>query len=150
MADVNRYGFLVDRDVAKAADLLPRKRTHTTVEAGLSENADDDAIVKLAWERKWIIVTGNGDEFVARIRKFQRKTEKLDCHELSGLIILPSGFELQKRLLAKAGERLRFDGKRITWADVWSENYCVKLRKNSSPEITKFPKCHYCQKLQEK
>ncbi len=150
MADANKYGFLIDRDVAKVASLFPRKRTHTTVEMGLPEDATDERIVELAWERQLIIVTGNGDEFVAKILKFQSKTQKLVCHDLSGLIVLSSGFELQKRLLIVASDRLRFGGTRITWADVWNKNYCVKLRRNSNPEVTRFPQCLYCRKLQEK
>lgn len=150
MADVSKYGFLIDRDVVKAATFFSHKRTRTTLQMGLAEDAADEAIVKLAWERGWTIVTGNGDDFTAKILKFQRKMEKKICHDLSGLIVLPNGFEVQKRALVGVEERLRFGGKRITWAEVSSKNLCVKVLKNGSAEISTFPKCHYCLKLQEK
>jgi hypothetical protein len=117
---------------------------------GLAKNAPDETIVKLAWERGWTIVTGNGDDFSEKIIEFQRKVERKVCHDLSGLIILPNGFEAQKRAMSGVERKLRFEGKRITWADVWSENYCVRLKKSSDPVITQFPKCLYCRKLQDK
>lgn len=150
MADISHYGFLIDRDVAKAASLFPPKRTRTTLEMGLAEDAPDDAIVKLAWEREWIIVTGNGDDFIAEILKFQKTTAKKSCHDMSGLVILPNGFEVQRRVMQGIEKKLRFGGKQITWTDVWYKNYCVRVLKNADAEISTFPKCLYCRKLQEK
>jgi hypothetical protein len=150
MAEISHYGFLIDRDVAKAASLFPPKRTRTTLEMGLAEAAPDAAIVELACERRRIIVTGNGDDFIAEILKFQKTTEKKECHDLSGLVILPNGFESQKRALRDIEKRLRFGGRKITWADVWNKNYCVRILKNGNAEITTFPKCLYCRKLEEK
>jgi len=139
----------VDRDVAKAASYFPHKRTYTTLQMGLAEDASDEAIVKLAWDRQLIIVTGNGDDFTTEMLKFQSKTAKRDCHDLFGLIILPNGFELQKRALAGIEGKLRFGGKHITWADVWSKNYCVRIPKSGNPRISTLPRCIYCLKLQE-
>jgi hypothetical protein len=114
MADVSKYGFLVDRDVAKAASSFPPKRTRTTIQAGLPDDAADEMIVELACERRWIIVTGNGDDFIRKILRYQTRTAKQECHDLSGLIILPNGFEVQKRVLKDVEKRLRFGGKHIT------------------------------------
>ena len=150
MGEVSKYAFLLDRDVEKAASLFPHKRARTTTAIGLAMDAPDEAIVRLAWERQWIIVTGNGDHFIEEILRFQRKVEKKICHDLSGLIILPNGFEVQKRVMTGIEKKLRFGGKRITWTDVWSKNYCVRLKKDSEPVISTFPKCLYCRKLQEK
>jgi len=150
MADMSKYAFLVDCDVEKAVTLLPHKRTRTTVEMGLAKDAPDAAIVKMAWERAWIIVTGNGDHFINEILRFQRKMEKRICHDLSGLVILPNGFEVQSRVMNAVESKLRFGGKRVTWTDVWSKNYCVRIKKDSEPTITTFPQCLYCRKLQEK
>jgi hypothetical protein len=61
MADISKYGFLIDRDVAKTEALFPRKRARTTLRVSLAENASDATIVELACDRQWIIVTGNGD-----------------------------------------------------------------------------------------
>jgi hypothetical protein len=39
-----KYGFLLDRDVSKAASLFPAKRVCTIAQVGLSENATDAEI----------------------------------------------------------------------------------------------------------
>lgn len=149
MADISKYGFLIDRDVAKAAVLFPRKRTRTTLQMGLREDATDAEIVEVACDRQRIIVTGNGDDFVTEILEYQRRTERKICHDLSGLVILPNGFEVQRRIVPGIEDKLRFSGQRVSWSDVWYKNYCVRILKSGSAEITTFPKCLYCQKLQE-
>jgi hypothetical protein len=58
--------------------------------------AKDSEIVKAAWDRRLIIVTANGDDFKTEILAFQARTERNNCRELFGLIVLPSGYELQK------------------------------------------------------
>src|SRR5437016_6263029 len=93
------YGFLLDRDVSKVVSLFPRKRTKTLADVGLSERARDSEIVREAWERDLTIVTGNGDDFVREINAFQGRTTRADCRELYGLVVLPNGYEHQKRLL---------------------------------------------------
>src|SRR5271157_827678 len=77
-----RYLFLLDRDVSKAVFLFPRKRTLTTTDVGLSENARDAEIVRKAWEKECIIVTAKGEEFKREILKFQGQTQIKDCREL--------------------------------------------------------------------
>jgi hypothetical protein len=41
-----KYGFLLDRDVTKAASLFPAKRVHTIEEVGLPQDATDAKIVQ--------------------------------------------------------------------------------------------------------
>jgi hypothetical protein len=149
MADQSRYGFLIDRDVVKAVSLFPSKRTSTTLEMGLPENASDAEIVKLACERQRIIVTANGDDFIREIRRYLKTTEKKECHDLSGLVILPNRYECQRRVLDGIGNRLYFDGKKITWNDVWKNNYCVRILRYGKVVISELPKCFYCQKLRD-
>jgi hypothetical protein len=115
----------------------------------LAANAPDATIVEKAWELQRTIVTGNGDDFIKEILNFQRQTEKKDCHEMFGVIILPNGLERQKRVLRSLEEKLRFGGKKVSWADVWRENYCVKVSKSGRPVIKAFPKCVYCKKREE-
>jgi len=64
-------------------------------------------------------------------------------------VILPNGFEVQRRIVPGIEDKLRFGGKRLSWADVWYKNYCVRILKSGRAEITTFPKCLYCQKLEE-
>jgi hypothetical protein len=140
------YRFLLDRDVSKAASLFPKRRACTVADVGLSETAKDAAIVEKAWELEATIVTSNGDDFLMEVRKFLRQTKRKDCHDLFGLIILPNKFETQRRMLAKLGSRLLFDGRKITWDDVWRKNLCVRVVTVGKPEITQLPRCFYCQK----
>jgi hypothetical protein len=118
------------------------------LEVGLPENASDAAIVTKAWDLERTIVTGNGRDFINLVLRFQKQTKKKDCHELYGLIILPNRYEAQKRLMGVAEKKLRHGDKKITWADVWRKNYCVRVRKSGVPQITAFPKCLYCKKLE--
>jgi hypothetical protein len=140
------YKFLLDRDVSKAVTFFPRRRASTIADVGLSESASDAAIVEKAWELEATIVTANGDDFLREVRRFLRQTKRKDCHDLFGLVILPNRFEIQRRTLADLGFRLRFDGKKISWDDVWQRNLCVRVRTVGNPEITQLPRCFYCQK----
>jgi len=109
-------GFLLDRDVSKAASLFPKKRTKTIADIGLPQNAPDAEIVKAAWERQLTIVTGNGDDFVREIKKFLAQTKKASdgCHEVFGLIVLPNGYETQRRILQNVEKTLRLGKEAIT------------------------------------
>jgi hypothetical protein len=142
------YGFLLDRDVSKVASLFPRKRTKSLADVGLSERAKDSEIVRVAWERELIIVTGNGDDFVREINAFQDRTTRIDCHELFGLVVLPNGYERQKRLLQGLESKLRLGSESLTWTDVSRKNCFVRVMKNGNAEVRRFKRCFYCQKLE--
>lgn len=142
------YGFLLDRDVSKAVSLFPKKRTKTLADVGLSEDAKDAEIVERAWARELIIVTGNGDDFVREINAFQSGTKRKDCHELYGLVVLPNGYEHQKRLLQGLEGKLRLGSERLTWFDVAQKNCFVRVKKGGKPEVKRFKRCFYCQKLE--
>jgi hypothetical protein len=142
------YLFLIDRSAAKAATLFPKHRVLTLGALHIAENASDDEIVRRAWGHSCIIVTANGDDFISAIKKFQKKLMQKECHELNGLIILPNEFEVQKHIVKASGKKLRFGGKKIEWPDVWRDNYCVRLKKSGAPEVKRFPRCFYCEKLE--
>jgi hypothetical protein len=143
-----RYLFLLDRDVSKALSFFPRKRTLTITDVGLAENAKDAEVVRKAWEMECIIVTANGEEFKREILRFQSRTQRKDCRELRGLLVLPIAYERQKRLLKCAETQLRFGGKNLTWREVRDGNYYVKLNDSGRPTVWRFPRCFYCQKLE--
>ncbi len=126
---------------------MPRKRTLTLGKVGLPENADDSLIVREAYKRKCIIVTANGEHFVPEMLDFMRIRKKKQCYDLNGLIVLPSGYEHQKRLLENAEDRLQEVGKKLTWADVWAKDYYVRIKKSGIHEIKPFPPCFYCNKI---
>ena len=140
------YRFLLDRDVSKVVSLFPARRTRTIADVGLPEAAKDAAIVQKAWELEAIIVTSNGDDFLREVRKFLRSTKKKDCHDLFGLVILPNKYEIQKRTMDELGSHLNFDGRKISWDEVWRQNLCVRVKTMGNPEITQLPRCFYCQK----
>lgn len=135
------YGFLLDRDVAKVASLFPKKRTRTAADIGLSPDAPDSEIIREAWERRLTIVTGNGDHFLKEIHKFLAQTKRDECHEMYGLLILPSAYERQKRLLQNIESRLRLGTEKLTWADVADRNCCVKVARLGAVEVRRFPRC---------
>jgi hypothetical protein len=101
------YRFLLDRDVSKISSAFPRGRTRTIAGVGLPNDASDAKIVRTAWDGEYIIVTANGNDFKREILKFQRQTKRNDCRELRGLVVLPCGYEKQRRLLYEVEQRLR-------------------------------------------
>ena len=129
----------MDNNCAKAAACLPKRRTLTLKQARLSPDATDREIVKTASDRKWIIVTSNGDDF---------QSTKHTCHDLAGPVILPSAFETQKNFLPKVEQRLFFNGRHLSWKDVWELNYGVRITKTGKVHVTRpFGRCFYCKKL---
>jgi len=69
-------GFLLDRDVSKAASLFPAKITRTIMQVSLPDNTSDAAIVRKAWQLRRTIVTGNGDHFVAPVLPAARPADR--------------------------------------------------------------------------
>jgi hypothetical protein len=141
-----KYGFLFDRDVSKASSLFPASRVRTVAEAGLPDDATDAAIVRKAWELRLTVVTANGDDFVSEFNEFLSQTKRTDCHDMFGLVILPNGYENQRRSLKGIEKKLRLDGRRVTWAVVADKDCCVRVKKEGNPEVTRFPRCFYCRK----
>jgi hypothetical protein len=140
------YRFIFDNDSRKASAFFPRGRIVTLEKAGLTQKASDREIVKVASDRKWIIVTANGDDFITEIRRYLSQSMKLVCHDLCGLVIVPNDHQLQQRVLPGLEEKLHFDGRQISWKDVWEMDCCVRVTKGGKPHITRFERCFYCKK----
>jgi hypothetical protein len=141
-----KYGFLFDRDVSKSASFFPAKRRWTMEQVGLPQNATDAEIVRKASDLGLTIVTANGDDFVKEFEKFLRQAKQTECHDMSGLVILPNGYENQRRSLKGIEKKLRLDGHKISWAVVADKDCWVRVKKEGSPEVDRFPRCFYCQK----
>jgi hypothetical protein len=139
---MTQYRVLLDRDMLKTASLFPKKRTVIVT----SEKATDRHIVKQACQDCCIIVTANGRDFRREIDRFLHQTKRNECHDLSGLVILPSGFEIQERLLKNLEDQMRYRGKSVSWFDVWDRSYCVRMKTGGAPEVTTLPRCSYCAK----
>jgi hypothetical protein len=142
------YRFLLDRDVQAVADALPASRVLTLEKVGLPTTASDDAIIDVACERRCIIVTANGRDFrpkaVAYIRQSSRRSQGR-CHDLSGLVVLPSGLETQRRLLREAPRRMRYGDRPVTWLDVWGRSYYVRLKESGLAGVSPLPRCRVCE-----
>ena len=135
--------FLLDEDVKALKSLFPRKRVKTLAQVRLRPDSTDAAIVLRAWERGFTIVTANADDFRKVIANFQERGAS-ECACLWGLVVLPTGEEVQRRLLTawKAVERrLRFGGKAIAWRDVRKENYEVRILRSGAPRVVALPRC---------
>jgi hypothetical protein len=105
--------FLLDEDVKALKPLFPKKRVKTLAQVRLKPNSTDADIVLKAWNRGFTIVTANADDFRKAITDFQRRGVS-DCACLFGLVLLPTGEEVQRRLLTDLNaveRRLRFGGK---------------------------------------
>jgi hypothetical protein len=137
------YRFIFDNDSRKTAEFFPRRRTVSLEQAGLTEKASDREIVEVASDRGWIIVTANGDDFMAEVNRYLQQSTKLVCHDLSGLIIVPNDYEIQRRVLPGLGNRLHFEGKLINWKDVWELDCCVRVCKDGKAQVTRFERCFY-------
>jgi len=144
------YGFLLDRDVSKAASLFPRKRTKTIADIGLQQDATDAEIVRAAWERDLTIVTGNGDDFTREIQKYLSQTKRNECHEMRGLVVLPNGYERQRRLLQDVERTLRLGNEKLTWAKVADKDCYVRVKRTGGTEVSRFPRCFFCQRNEQK
>ncbi len=140
------YRFIFDNNCERAAEFFPKRRTITLKRAGLSPSARDREIVEIASDRKWIIVTSDGDDFIKEINLYLRQTMKLNCHDLSGLVILPSAFESQRNSMHKAEQRLVLNGRHLSWKDVWELNCCVRIARTGAVQVTRFDRCFYCKK----
>ena len=143
---MSHYKFIIDNNCRSAAQFFPSRRLVTLENAGLDASATDREIVEVASDRRWIIVTANGDDFIAEIKRYLRQSTKLVCHDLSGLIIIPNDYQLQQRVLPRLEERLHFEGKHIGWKDVWELDCCVRVTKIGKAQITRFERCFYCKK----
>jgi hypothetical protein len=143
------YRFLFDRDVEGAADALPARRVLTLAKVELPETASDDAIIDAACANRSIIVTANGKDFRPAALKYIAQSSRRSqgrCHDLSGLVVLPTGLEIQRRLLREAPQRMRYAGRPVTWADVWGRSYYVRLKKSGPAEVNPLPGCGVCKK----
>jgi hypothetical protein len=140
------YHFLFDRDVEAAADALPASRVLTLERVGLPATATDEAIIDKASEKRCIIVTANGRDFLPAPLQYIKQSRRRVCHDLNGLVVLPTGLEPQRRLLREAPQRMRFGGVAVTWADVWARNHYVRLVRNGPAEVKLLPRCTLCMK----
>jgi len=143
------YKFLIDNDSSSTAKYFPRKRVITISQAKLEPNALDAKVVERAYDLECIIVTANGQDFEAAMRKFLSRTQRKDCHDLFGLVVIPNQAAIQSCVLPGLAWKLRLDGKSISWDDVWRKNLLVRVRKDGVVDVrNELGRCFYCKKIE--
>ena len=146
---MREYRFLIDNDSQSASAYFPEKRVVTFAQAKLNQAAPDSDVVARAREMECIIVTANGSDFEKEIKQFLQRSQGKDCFDLFGLVVIPNPAAIQARVLPGLADKLRFNGKRISWEDVWQENYLVSVHADGSVDVRELGRCFYCMKLKE-
>jgi hypothetical protein len=134
--------FLLDEDVKALKPLFPKRRAKTLADLRLKLDSDDAAIVQIAWDRGFTLATANANHFRTEITDFQHRGPNRSCSCLFGLVIFPTGYEVQRRLISDwnaVERRLRFEGKAITWKDVRKKNYEVRLLRSGASRVVELP-----------
>lgn len=145
---MRKYRFLIDNDSQAASQHFPEKRVVSLSEAKLPSSAPDAEVVAAAWELECILVTANGPDFEKEIERFLQKTQQNDCHDLFGLVVIPNAAAAQSRVLPGLAKKLRFNGQSITWQDVWTKNYLVRVHSNGAVDLRELGRCFYCKKIE--
>jgi hypothetical protein len=135
------YFFLLDHMVLSLRPEFREGVTETILDLGLKHDADDMEVIDLAWRRHAILVSVDG-KIIQKCKTCQDRSRS--C--LYGLLMLPDGGEIQKRLLGdlRQGTRqmrhARYD-KPLTWADVHDDNLLVRVHKGGDPDIEELSNC---------
>lgn len=145
--EMREYKFLFDNDSHAAAKFFPEKRVIALAQAKVSTAASDAEIVARARELGAIIVTANGEDYEKEIKRFLQKSQRNDCYDLFGLVVIPNPAAIQERVLPGLAAKLRFNRKAISWDDVWRENYLVRVHSDSTVDVRELGRCFYCKKL---
>lgn len=112
-----------------------------TTELGLRPGADDFDVIALAGDRHAMLVTAD-QGFIRKCKIWQEQNR--DC--LYGLLLLPQGIELQKRILTDIQRRRRkllhpqFEGS-VTWSGVHAENLLVQAHVEGFPHLSDLCQC---------
>lgn len=141
------YRFLIDNDSQAASSYFPEKRVVTFAQAKFTQSTPDSSVVASAHQLGCIIVTANGPDFEREIRRYLQKSQRKSCYDLFGLVVIPNHAAIHARVLPRLAEKLRNRGKRISWEDVWQENYLVSVHMDGTVEVRELGRCFYCRKL---
>jgi len=138
-----RHSFvLLDINLSQElADFFPYGDAALTTQFTLKPRADDLDVIALASERHSILVTAD-QGFIKKCRIWQEQHR--DC--LYGLLLLPQGIELQRRILEgiKQGRRKLLHSqyeKSATWLDVHDDNLLIQAHREGFPQVRELCKC---------
>ena len=141
----NRASFLLDASVSspQLIQLLSSGSTSvlTTVAGGLPKNADDMAVIDLAYRQGSTLATTDHG-ITNKCRHYQTRAGV--C--LFGLLILPDGIENQRKILQdirKGKKRLRFSplDRGLTWSLIRDYNFLVRAPSQGHPHVLEMCEC---------
>jgi hypothetical protein len=144
---VAHFKFLLDQSVIHLESLFPPKRVITLKSLGLAENTADAEIVEAASINNFLLVTSNRKDFLPLVRAYIAKSRKKEggCQRVSGLILLvPNEQYAQKRVLQGVDNKLKLEGKKITFKDVHDRDLLVQIEASGAVRISRLPRCPHC------
>jgi hypothetical protein len=97
---MREYRFLIDNDSQAASKFFPEKHVVTLAQAKLPLPRSDAEVVARARELGCIIVTANGADSEKEIKLFLQKSQRKDCYDLFGLVVIPNTAAIQERVLS--------------------------------------------------
>lgn len=135
------YAFLLDENVCHLADAFPKSRCKT-VDDYDARGADDARIVKLAGDKKLIIVTNNTRDFTRAIRRMTQTGDPSRC--VNGLLTLGADTKTRQRdffPLEKIEQKMSLNGTPVTWRLVGFGNLWVHVRHSRVVEVSRLTPC---------
>jgi hypothetical protein len=141
------FKFLLDRGVTHLQNCFPPKQVVTTVSLGLPQHTPDEEIVETASEKGYTLVAANRCDFEKFSRAHIATTSKkrTGCARVCGMILLiPNDEIVQERVLKGLEQKLTFQGKKITYADVHDLDLIVHVEATGTFRIEKLPRCPHC------
>ena len=113
----------------------------TSVRCGLNQRADDFDVIYLASERRALLVSSDYG-ILEKCKQYQQ--QRRTC--MWGLVVLPTGIEIQRRILEEINLARRkilhphFDGP-VTWKNVRYENLAVIAHIQGNPQVLDLCDC---------
>jgi hypothetical protein len=140
-----RYAFLIDECVLGCAKYFPPGRAITADKVGLLSSSDRKVVEKTD-EMGCIVVTNNTRDYREEFKRYAEAGGKNVCTDLYGLLIIPNDAKDWKRVfpISDLEKRLRLNGRRIRWRDVFECNLCVKVEATGRVSVEELPRCPIC------
>jgi hypothetical protein len=138
---------MLDRGVNHLRDCFSSKRVVSTETLGLRSNLPDEEIIEHAAINGHLLVASNRRDFLRDAKRYIAQSSKkpYGCRRVPGMILLVPNDEItQRRVLKDLESRLRFEGKRISYADVHDRDLVVVVEASGKAIVSKLPRCPHC------
>jgi hypothetical protein len=141
------FKFMLDRGVNHLRDCFSSKRVVSTETLGLRSNLADEEIIEHAAIKGYLLVASNRRDFLRDAKRYIAQSSKkpYGCRRVPGMILLVPNEEItQRRVLKDLESRLRFEGKRISYADIHDRDLVVVVEATGKPTVSRLPRCPHC------